>query len=81
MLSLKSFIREGRVVGPFWVKLKPKGPKGHLLYTARRASCCRARERGAVDRERERNDVERERMRERERKRERERERERERDA
>ena len=28
MLSLQSFLREGRVVGPRWEKLKPKGPKG-----------------------------------------------------
>ena len=28
MLSLQSFLREGRVVGPSWEKLKPKGPKG-----------------------------------------------------
>ena len=28
MLSLQSFLREGRVVGPCWEKLKPKGPKG-----------------------------------------------------
>ena len=28
MLSLRSFLREGRVVGPCWEKLKPKGPKG-----------------------------------------------------
>jgi len=28
MLSLQSFLREGRVVGPCWKKLKPKGPKG-----------------------------------------------------
>ena len=27
MLSLQSFLREGRVVGPCWEKLKPKGPK------------------------------------------------------
>ena len=27
MLSLKCFLREGRVVGPCWEKLKPKGPK------------------------------------------------------
>ena len=26
MLSLQSFLREGRVVGPRWEKLKPKGP-------------------------------------------------------
>ena len=30
MLSLQSCLREGRVVGPCWEKLKPKGPKGHL---------------------------------------------------
>ena len=29
MLALQSFLREGRVVGPCWEKLKPKGPKGH----------------------------------------------------
>ena len=29
MLSLQSFLREGRVVGPCWEKLKPKGPKGY----------------------------------------------------
>ena len=28
MLSLQSFLREGRVVGPTWEKLKPKGPEG-----------------------------------------------------
>ena len=28
MLSLQSFLREGRVVGLCWEKLKPKGPKG-----------------------------------------------------
>ena len=28
MLSLQSFLREGRVVGPCREKLKPKGPKG-----------------------------------------------------
>ena len=28
MLSLQSFLREGRVVGPCWEKLKPEGPKG-----------------------------------------------------
>ena len=28
MLSLQSFPREGRVVGPCWEKLKPQGPKG-----------------------------------------------------
>ena len=28
MLSLQSFLRGGRVVGPSWEKLKPKGPKG-----------------------------------------------------
>ena len=28
LLSLQSFQREGRVVGPCWEKLKPKGPKG-----------------------------------------------------
>ena len=28
MLSLQSFLREGRVVGPCWEKIKPKGPKG-----------------------------------------------------
>ena len=28
MLSLQSFLREGRVVGPCWDKLKPEGPKG-----------------------------------------------------
>ena len=28
MLSLQSFLREGRVVGPCWQKFKPKGPKG-----------------------------------------------------
>ena len=28
MLSLQSFLREGRVIGPCWKKLKPKGPKG-----------------------------------------------------
>ena len=27
MLSLQSFPREGRVVGPCWEKLKSKGPK------------------------------------------------------
>ena len=27
-LSLQSFLREGRVVGPCWEKLKPEGPKG-----------------------------------------------------
>ena len=26
--NLGSFLREGRVVGPCWEKLKPKGPKG-----------------------------------------------------
>ena len=30
MLSLQSFLREGRVVGPCWEKFKPKGPKGQL---------------------------------------------------
>jgi hypothetical protein len=30
MLSLQSFLREGRVVGPSWEKLKPKGPKGRV---------------------------------------------------
>ena len=25
---MQSFLREGRVVGPCWEKLKPKGPKG-----------------------------------------------------
>ena len=30
MLSLQSFLREGRVVGPCWEKSKPKGPKGPL---------------------------------------------------
>ena len=28
MISLQSSLREGRVVGPSWEKLKPKGPKG-----------------------------------------------------
>ena len=28
MLSLQSFLREGRVVGPCWEELKPKGPQG-----------------------------------------------------
>ena len=31
MLLLQSFLREGRVVGPCWEKLKPKGPKGSFL--------------------------------------------------
>ena len=31
MLSLQSFLREGRVVGPSWEKLKPQGPKGSAL--------------------------------------------------
>ena len=30
MLSLQSFLREGRVVGLWWAKLKPKRPKGNL---------------------------------------------------
>ena len=28
MLSLQSFLREGRVVGPCWENFEPKGPKG-----------------------------------------------------
>ena len=35
MLSLQSFLREGRVVGPSWEKLKPKGPKGVKSLDAR----------------------------------------------
>ena len=31
MLSLQSFLREGRVVRPCWEKLKPKGPKGEVF--------------------------------------------------
>ena len=27
-VSLQSFLREGRVVGPCWEELKPKGPQG-----------------------------------------------------
>ena len=34
MLCLLSFLREGRVVGPCWEKLKPKGPKGTLFSKA-----------------------------------------------
>ena len=30
MLSLQSFLREGRVVGLCWAQLKPKGPNGEL---------------------------------------------------
>ena len=43
MLSLQSFLREGRVVGPCWEKLKPKGPKGRV------ASFTRVQLTGAID--------------------------------
>ena len=31
MLSLQSFLREGRVVGLCWAQLKPKGPEGSMM--------------------------------------------------
>ena len=41
MLSLQS-LREGRVVGPCWEKLKPKGPKGRRGPSGiARGSCLR----------------------------------------
>ena len=35
MLSLQSFLREGRVVGPGWEKLKPRGPQGPIRSLSR----------------------------------------------
>ena len=32
MLSLQSFLREGRAVGPCWEKFKPTGPKAWPYY-------------------------------------------------
>ena len=39
MLSLQSSLREVRVVGPCWEKLKPKAPEG--ICEAETERCCR----------------------------------------
>ena len=50
MLSLQSFLLEGRVVGPCWEKFKPKGPKGDAGAISRGLVLCHGHVRPACGR-------------------------------